>query len=749
MRRNCSEISTATVVALLAGIIATIFAFTDTGIELEEDIGLATWFRLRGPRTPPGDVVIVNLDRASASRLHLPDRPDKWPRSIYARLVESLSRSGASVVVFDMIFMEPRVGDKAFARAIEQAGNVILFEYLQGRRITVRDRPGPKGVNLSIERIVQPLPRLARSAFALAPFPLPKVPVRLNRFWTFKTGAGDLPTLPVTALQLFALSAYDDLVRLLTAIEPGSAANLPSNRNEIIRGKRLVETICDQRELFTRHPGIINRLLRRLEDPAWGIPQREKPLLKALINSCRPEDSRYLNLYGPPGTITTISCYRLLDQDTRGDIPRLEGKTVFIGVARHNCTNQKDGFYTVFTRPDGLDLSGVEIAATAFANLLEDMPVRPLPLPVQACIFIIWGAAAVLIPVYLPPVFSALILAGAGLSYLALGGYQFGLTGTWYPLVIPLLVQLPLTYLGIMAWRYHRLSRQRENITKAFGYYLPTDMIDYLARDLSRLKSTPRSIYGICLITDAENYTSISERIEPEKLNLLMNRYYELIFRPVRDHGGHVSDVTGDSMLAIWTDTGPAPGPRSSACKAALAISMAVQRFNQAHPDSPLPTRIGLHSGRLALGNLGALDHYEYTPIGDIVNTASRIEQLNKHLGTRLLASGEIVHGIDDLLVRRLGEFLLVGKSLPIVIYEIISFLGKASPAQRRLCITFSQALDAFRKRQWGVAQKMFEGCIHLMGEDGPSRFYLKLCERYRENVPADGWNGLITLREK
>ncbi len=748
MRRN-PGITTIILIALLAGMIATVLALTDTGTELEEDIGLATWFRLRGPRRPPNDIVIVNLDRVSASHLHLPNRPDRWPRSIYAKLVEALSRSGVSAIVFDMIFAEPRAGDKAFAHAIKQAGNVILFEYLKGRRIVMRDKPAPKAVNLSIERIVQPLPSLAGPALALAPFPLPKVPVRLNRFWTFKTGAGDLPTLPVTALGLIALPVYDDLVRLLVAIEPGATASLPSSQEEIIRSRQLVETICKLRELFTQHPDLTTRLLKGLEEPTWGISQGEKRILKAFIKSCQPDDSRYLNLYGPPGTITTISCYPLLEQGIREDLPQLKGKTVFIGVARHNCIDQKDGFYTVFTRADGLDISGVEIAATAFANLLEDMPVRPLPLPTQVFIFFVWGAAVAFISAYLPPAISAVMLTGTGLSYLILGGYQFGLAGTWYPMVIPLFFQLPLTYLVIMAWRYHRLSKQRENITKAFGYYLPTDMIDDLARDLSRLKSNPRSIYGICLITDAENYTSISERIEPEDLNLLMNQYYELIFRPVRDHGGHVSDVTGDSMLAIWTDTGPSPAPRSSACRAALAISAAVQRFNQLYPDSPLPTRIGLHSGHLALGNLGALNHYEYTPIGDIVNTTSRIEQLNKHLGTRLLASEEIVRGTEDLLVRRLGKFLLFGKSLPIVIYEIISPLRKASPAQRRLCITFSQALDAFQRRQWDTAQGLFEDCIHLMGEDGPSRFYLRLCEHYRKNVPEDDWHGLIILGEK
>ena len=114
--------------------------------------------------------------------------------------------------------------------------------------------------------------------------------------------------------------------------------------------------------------------------------------------------------------------------------------------------------------------------------------------------------------------------------------------------------------------------------------------------------------------------------MEPAELGALMNRYYGVLFEPVKRHGGLVQDVVGDSMLAIWATTEPDASLRSRACLAALDIASAVDRFNATSGRFALPTRIGLHSGRLLLGSVGAIDHYEYRAVGDIVNTATRLE---------------------------------------------------------------------------------------------------------------------------
>jgi adenylate cyclase len=235
----------------------------------------------------------------------------------------------------------------------------------------------------------------------------------------------------------------------------------------------------------------------------------------------------------------------------------------------------------------------------------------------------------------------------------------------------------------------------------------------------------------------------------PGELASFMNQYYEVVFKPVKQYGGIVSDLQGDSMLAIWATTHPDAALRNQACLAALDISSAVNRFKESHGTVQLSTRIGLHSGNMVLGTVGAIDHYEYRPTGDMVNTASRIEGLNKHLGTRILVSGEVLRELEGFLTRELGEFLLVGKSQPISIYELLCRMEESNEEQRNLCSMFAEALSAYRSRSWEGAITLLDELVKIRRGDGPSIFYSKLCETYRKTPPGEEWNGLVRMDKK
>jgi adenylate cyclase len=237
--------------------------------------------------------------------------------------------------------------------------------------------------------------------------------------------------------------------------------------------------------------------------------------------------------------------------------------------------------------------------------------------------------------------------------------------------------------------------------------------------------------------------------MDPRELGSFMNRYYEVVFTPIQERGGIVSDVIGDAVLAIWATTYSDPSLRRQTCLAALEIARAVQQFNGAPGMMRLPTRIGLHCGHMLLGSVGAVAHYEYRAVGDIVITATRIEGLNKYLGTQILVSEEGLREVEGFLTRELGEFLLLGKSKPLVVYELLCRFEEANGQQRALCADFAEALATFRKRRWEEASEQFEKCIVHYGGDGPSLFYKRLCEQYRENPPGEAWQGVVQLTQK
>jgi adenylate cyclase len=241
----------------------------------------------------------------------------------------------------------------------------------------------------------------------------------------------------------------------------------------------------------------------------------------------------------------------------------------------------------------------------------------------------------------------------------------------------------------------------------------------------------------------------LSESLEPQELGRFMNRYYKRVFAPVKRHRGAVSNVIGDSMLAIWVSTNPETTQKNRACLAALEISSSIREADGPLSDAKLPTRIGLHSGRILLGNLGAGDHYEFRPVGDIVNTTTRIEGLNKHLGTRILASDEVVGKLGDFLTREIGSFRFAGKSTPVVVHELFCRKEDADERLVGICGKFANGLESFRQRSFDTAMEIFGETVRLAGGDGPSAFYLRLCEEYIQNPPGEPWDGVIRMDRK
>ncbi len=736
----------------IAGLGASITPF---GLFLEENIGLEMLFRLRGPREAPPDVLIVAVDKISSDRLNLPNDLRKWPRSLHARLTDVLAKNGAAVIAFDIFFEDPRSPseDALFAESIRNSRNTILCERLQTEKMSVAGAGGGGAAHIGISKLVPPVPSLAGSAVALAPFPLPKVPLKVSKNWTFKTGAGDTPTLPVVALQLFAMPVYDEFLRLLENANPPCAGQIPRDKVAAVAPGGVEKIVNAVRDAFENGPECAEKMFAGLEG-ARNLPEdrEKKRMLLSLIRMYQGGNYQYLNFYGPPRTISTIRYDQALELGGEGKAGSrpfdVQGKAVFVGSSEILQQDQKDGFPTVYTQPDGLDLSGVEIAATAFANILENRPLRPQSFRAHVATIFLWGLVIGALCRILNPAIATAATAGLCLLFLLAAHHQFD-SGLWYPVVVPLFLQAPFALMAAVIWKYLDVKKERHNIRQAFAHYLPNDTVDHLAKKVAGAKGGDQLVYGTCLATDAERYTSLSERLEPQELGRFMNRYYEMVFAPVKKHRGAVSNVIGDSMLAIWVSTDPETTQKNRACLAALEIASSIREADGPLSDAKLPTRIGLHSGRILLGSLGAGDHYEYRPVGDIVNTTTRIEGLNKHLGTRILASDEVVGKLGDFLTREIGSFRFAGKSTPVVVHELLCRKEDADERLVGFCGKFADGLESFRRRSFDSAMKIFGETVRWPGGDGPSEFYLHLCEEYIQSPPGEPWDRTIQMDRK
>lgn len=744
-------------IGLLIGIIGASATLLSPLERIERSWGLNWLFQLRGPRPAPEGVVIVAIDQESAQRLSLPLRPSAWPRTVHAELVKELVRAGAKTVVFDLIFESPSpipAQDRALAEAIRRAGNVVLVSALRAQLLAEPSAATGIGPTHVVESVVAPVQPLADAALAHAPFVLPKAD-RVDAYWTFKSHGGHNPSMPVVAFQIQAVEAFNAILALLRSDSAASAPPISRDGETMLKMRRVVADMRSLRQHFVDRPGVAQRLKEELGRDDTIAPRTAR-LAQSLVSLYSEGDSRLLDFYGPPRSVPTIPYHTILAKPPQDGDPTpaldLAGKVVFVGFSGATAIEQdqvRDDYRTVFSGPGGLNLSGIEIAATAFGNLVEDRPVRPAALPLAMAVLLAWGFALGVLFRNIPLAAVAPICVVAAGGYLGFAAQQFSSESIWWPLVTPLCLQTPAALLGALGLRYAKARRDRDTLRRVFGQFVPTSVVDRLAKTIGPITSANEVVYGVCLSTDAKSYTTLSEQLAPAALATLMNDYFAHLFAPVERNEGVVLDVVGDAMLAVWAGASSNTLLRRRACNAALDIAATVEEFNRS-PDHPMvPTRIGLHAGRVLLGHIGAGQHYEYRAVGDIVNTATRIESLGKQLGSNLLASAEVLEGLEDFLFRPLGRFMLLGKTTPVTVAELLARRERATPEQSWLCEQFGAAMDLFRQSRWQEARARLSEIQQRMPGDGPTRFYLMQCAQLAERGPSREWDGTVFMTSK
>ncbi|NML18046.1 CHASE2 domain-containing protein [Azohydromonas caseinilytica] len=551
------------------------------------------------------------------------------------------------------------------------------------------EQQGTGGGPLNVEQRLKPLPWLADAAAAHGPFPLPKAE-RVHGYWLYRPGADGAATLPVLALQVHA--AGNPLQQVVQRGQAGGA------------------------------------------------------------------EARYLDFYGPPRTVRTVSYHEVLAAAEQGATgaawlrDTFRNRAVFVGVSAAHPSEQdriRDDYQTVFSRADGLSLSGVEIAATAFANLLEDRAPRPLTLASQSVLLLAWGGLLGLLCTAPRARHALALMALASAGYLALAQHRFSATAQWLPLVAPLLVQAPLALFGGVLWQGLTERRERQRLGAVVQDLLPQAVVDKLLHRIRRVAPVEQEIFGAFVMTDIQGFTTITEQLTPTDATRMLNDYFALVFPPIEKHGGSVGEIVGDAVLAFWLAPSCDAGACRAACLAAWEIASLTRDPAMLPGWPPLPTRIGVHGGPLTLARVGASRHHEYQVVGDAANTASRIEALSKHLGTKLLVSEALVSGLDGLLVRPVGSFVLAGKATPLRLWELLGPEHEASPARRRLCTAFAAGLAAYEARRWDEAVARWSTLLEEFPDDGPSRFYLARAQRLAAEPPPADWDAVVRMSTK
>jgi adenylate cyclase len=410
----------------------------------------------------------------------------------------------------------------------------------------------------------------------------------------------------------------------------------------------------------------------------------------------------------------------------------LKDKLVMIGYSA-------PGLMDLRPTPVAAASPGTEVVAAAAANLLN----RDFLLPAAE-----WLSILLILLAALAGGAASIPLAAAGSLVLAVATILAFRSGTWLEMVAPQL-SLWLSFAASAAYGYATEGRKKREIHRAFSHYLSPHVVDSIAADPSKLKLGGERAELSCYFSDIEGFTSFSEKLSPERLTNLMNRYLGEMTDTVLDSGGTLDKYIGDAVMAFWGAPVARADHAVAACKVALENQrklVSLRKAFEAEGFPPVRARIGLNSGTALVGNLGSKQRFSYTALGDDINLASRLEGANKVYGTYILISHATREQAGDAIeVRELDMIQVKGKAVAVRVYELLGLKGETDAAALDKARRFEAALSLFRARKFAEAKKAFEA----FGHEKAAELYVERCDLFISENPPEGWNGSFALTEK
>jgi len=431
-----------------------------------------------------------------------------------------------------------------------------------------------------------------------------------------------------------------------------------------------------------------------------------------------------------------------------------EGKIVLIGAT---ATILQDWHYTPIDRQ--IPMPGVEIHANAIQTMLDGDYLEYQT--TSGFLGLVGLIAAVSVFVFL----FAPILIGSGFLVFEVALFPFYAQwrfnhGVIVDLIWPV-VAMVVAYLAVLAYRNFTEFAEKRKLKTAFSRYVSPELAEEITEkpDMLKLGGERRNITALFL--DIENFTNLSEGLEAQEVVRIINVYFDALAQVIMAHGGSVDKYEGDAIMALFGAPVPSTDHAVKACLAALAIQTKMTEIN-AQMGYSLRIRVGLATGDAIVGNMGSSQRFDYTAMGDIVNTASRLEGANKFYKTGILVNpGTFEAAQEQIFFRKIDTVCLKGKDNVIEIYEVMGTQEGASQEGKALVAEWQSALEDYKSAKWENAEAGVKAVLEKLPDDGPARTFLariaKLKVLYQQEQTGTnrdaglrpGWDGIWRFEEK
>jgi adenylate cyclase len=368
-------------------------------------------------------------------------------------------------------------------------------------------------------------------------------------------------------------------------------------------------------------------------------------------------------------------------------------------------------------------MSGVEIQANSLANLLKGNWLTRTPATLENIFIIGAGIVAGFVLSLFRPVKAVAIAIITIVILIAYGVWKQHYVGVWFPWSVPAFVQIPVALVWAIGSNAYierflklRLSEEQARLKVAFSRLVSPKVLNLLEKRGYDVKPGGERIMAAIIFTDIEGFTEMSEKVKnPEQIVATLNDYFRRTTSHIFDHNGTIIKFIGDAIVAVWGAPVPDPAAAKNSVDAAWKLHESDKLVVDGHE---LRTRVGIHFGDVVAGYIGTELHSDYTVIGDAVNSAARLEGLNKMFGTSILLTEEVKqHMGSEYRTRRVGKFRMKGRSEITIVHEL---LGPArQEAEPDWIVAHHEALAALEMNDRPAAQKLFEEANTRRGRKG------------------------------
>jgi adenylate cyclase len=686
-------------------------------------------------------VRIVDIDEAAlATHGQWP-----WPRDIIAQLVEKLTKQGAAVIAFDVIFAE---ADRSSASRTAATLSGFGDPEAARRLATAEDNDATFAAAIGRSRVV--------AGFGFDPRGSKDPP---RRFFGVAF-AGDDPVrfLP---MQLATVKSLEQLV----AAAKGNGSVNTARESATVRRVPLMFRLKDQTGVF---PSLGMEALRVAQGASTylikssGASGEESFGQSTGIVSIKtggvlvPTDDRgRITLWDTGHRDQRFISARtvLADEVPAGE---LEGRIVLVGTSATGLRDMRN-------TPVDESVPGVEIHAQLLEQMLEQkFLARPDWSHGAEFLYL---AAVGLLFVWLLPRLSAAKMAVVAVAFIGAGilipWFAYSeLHALFDPIYPPF--TLAVIYVSGSVLSFMRAERDRREIRGAFSLYLSPDVVEQVAQnpELLQLGGEMREI--TVMFTDVRGFTTISEQFDPPGLTRFMNRFLTPMTDLILSNRGTIDKYMGDAIMAFWNAPLPVEGHVAHACRTALAMQARLVDLNEewkaeaggeGRSHIPVNIGIGLNTGNASVGNFGSSQRFTYSCLGDEVNLAARLEGLCKTYAVGVIVGSNTAAQATDFATLELDLVMVKGKTEPVRIYALLGNSELAqTPAFRELKEQQEALLTLYRAGAFAEALGMIDTCQAAADKTGwKDGYYAMMRVRIDgliDESPPD-WTGVYVATEK